>query len=483
MTSIMRDTDTVSGDVGDDLRWMSARQLASLIRSGELSAREALRAHWARIDAVNPQLNAIIYEDRESAWKQAELADARQAAGEPLGALHGVPMTNKDCNDTAGMPSTWGSPLLQGNVAKQDSVIVARLRAAGAVLTGKSNVPEFAAGAHTFNEVNGITRNPYDLTRSPGGSSGGVAASLAAGIQPIGDGSDMAGSLRVPAAFCNVLGLRPSRGRIPNPSPDSWAWLGCTGPMARETADMALMMSLLSGPDPRVPYSMNAQWTDTERTLRQGVKGLRIGYSPAVGLDMPVEPQVAAVCRQALAALAQEGAHIEEAAPNISCADYVFRQTRANDFEFAWGELVRANPEQVKPEMRENVAAGTRQTAGDLRELARTRTRLEGCVRDYFNRYDLWVTPTTQVLPFPAEWRYPMQINDQPMSDYLDWMRSVCVVSAMDVPALSVPAGFSPEGLPVGIQVVGPIGSENLLLRVAQTLEDITGFSSIHPAL
>lgn len=467
--------------MNDELRWLSASELAARIRAGELSAREALQAHWERIDALNPAINAVIYEDREAAWTEASLADERQAAREPLGALHGVPMTNKDTNETAGMPNTWGSPLLQHVVPKKDSLIVGRLRSAGAIMTGKNNVPEFAAGAHTFNEVFGTTGNPYDPSRSAGGSSGGAAAAIASGIQPIGDGSDMGGSLRIPAAFCNVLGLRPSLGRIPGPGANSWMWLGRTGPMAREVADLALMMNVLSGPDPRVPTSIQETDVDFRVGLRSGIAGLRIGWSPDVGLGIPVEPEVVAVCEQALAVFAEAGATVEEASPDIAEADDVFRQTRAFDYEFGWGELVRGNPELVKPEVRENVELGARQTAADLRELARARTRLEGRTREYFDRYDLWITPTAQVLPFPAEQRWPTSVAGQPMGDYLDWMRSVCVVSAMSAPALSVPAGFSKSGLPVGIQLVAPQGGDALLLRTAQAFEERTRWSGVHP--
>ncbi|QBE49303.1 amidase [Leucobacter triazinivorans] len=467
----------------DELKWMSAAELASRIRAGELSARDALQAHWDRIDAVNPAINAVIYEDREGAWAAAESADARQAAGERLGPLHGVPLTNKDTNETAGMPNTWGSPLLQHVVAPHDSLIVGRMRAAGAIMTGKNNVPEFAAGAHTFNEVFGTTRNPYDTGLSAGGSSGGAAAAIAAGIQAIGDGSDMGGSLRIPAAFCNVFGLRPSLGRIPLPGANSWMWLGRTGPMAREATDLALMMTVLSGPDPATPTSIQESGVDFQVGLRSGIAGLRIGWSPDMGLDMPVDPEVVAVVERSLAVFAEAGAVVEEASPDLADADYVFRQTRAFDYEFGWGELVRAHPDRVKPEVVENVAAGARQSAADLHELARARTRLEQRTREYFARYDLWITPTAQVLPFPAEQRWPAEVAGRPMGDYLDWMRSVCVVSGMSVPALSAPAGFSKSGLPVGIQLVAPQGADALLLRAAYAYEERTRWSRMHPRL
>lgn len=468
--------------MSDELNWLSATELTARIRAGEFSARDALEAHWARIDAVNPVLNAVIFEDREAAWAAALAADERQAAGEPLGPLHGVPITNKDTNETAGMPNTWGSPLLAGNVPTADSLIISRLRAAGAIMTGKSNVPEFAAGAHTFNEVYGTTVNPYATDRSAGGSSGGAAAAIAAGIQPFGDGSDMGGSLRVPASFCNLVGLRPSRGRIPSPSANSWSWLSRTGAMAREAADLALVMQTISGPDPRVPISIT-EHADFFDTLGAGVAGLRIGWGPDVGLGIPVEASVVEVAERAITALAAAGAKIEPVSPNISEADAVFVETRAFDYELAWGDLVRSDPDRVKPEVRENVALGARQTAAQLRALALARTRLEGEVRRYFDDFDLWITPTAQALPFDAALRYPTEIAGVPMPDYLGWMRSVCVVSAMDVPAISVPAGFTAQGLPVGVQIVAPHGGDALLLRVARALEDIIGAGRVRPAL
>lgn len=467
----------------NELHWLSASELAAKIRGGELSAREALQAHWDRIDTVNAAINAVVYEDRDASWQAASAADERQAAGDELPPLHGVPITNKDTNDTAGMPSTWGSPLLRNAVPSGDSLIVKRLRAAGAIMNGKNNVPEFAAGGHSFNEVYGVTRNPYDLSRSAGGSSGGAAAAIAAGIQAIGDGSDMGGSLRIPASFCNVYGLRPSRGRVPSPGPNSWAWLGRTGPMAREVCDLTLMMNVLSGPDRSSPTSILKQNVDFFAGLDAGLSGLRIGWAPDSGLGLPFDPAAVAVVEQAVRALEAGGATVELAHPDIAEADFVFEQTRAFDFEMAWGELVRGTPDLVKPEMLENVALGTHQTAAALRALALARTRLEGEVRSYFDRYDLWITPTTQSAPFPVEWRFPEQINGTATPGYLDWMRSVCVVSAMDVPVISVPAGFTPAGLPVGMQISAKHGAEGLLLRVARAYEQLQPWARTRPAL
>lgn len=461
---------------------LTAREMIHHVAEGHLSAREVLQAHWDRIDEVNPLINAVVYEDRENAWAHAQAADARQAAGEPLGRLHGLPLSNKDTNDTMGMPSTWGSPLLQNVIATQDSVIVARLRESGAILTGKNNVPEFAAGGHSFNSVYGVTKNPYDLGRSAGGSSGGAAAAIAAGIQPVGDGSDMGGSLRIPASFCSIVGLRPSLGLIPSPGPNSWAWLGRTGPMAKDVRDLALMMEVMSGSDPRVQLSehLNIPKNFLE-VVDQGIDDVKIGYGPDLGLGLPVDPEVHLVVESLVGVLQRVGAHIENASPNLEEADFVFEQTRAFDFEMAWGDLVRGAPDQVKPEMLQNVELGRRQTAEILRELALARTRLEGETRQFFDRYDLWLTPTTQLPPFPVDLRYPDQIADVHLPGYLDWMRSVCVVSAMGNPAISIPAGFTSTGLPVGIQVVAPHGQDALLIRFARVIEQLQPWASHTP--
>lgn len=415
------------------------------------------------------------------AWEAATDADKRQSRGEVLGPLHGVPMTNKDTNETKGMPNTWGSPLLKDAIPSSDSLIVGRLRRAGAILTGKTNVPEFAAGAHTFNDLFGATGNPYSPELSAGGSSGGAAAAIASGIQAISDGSDMGGSLRIPAAFCNTLGLRPSLGRIPSPGANSWAWLGRTGPLAREASDLALMMRVISGPDPAVPLSIQESVFDASPALAQGIEGLRIGWSPDLGLGLPVQPEVLREIEKVLLVLVEAGAEIEFAAPCLSDADQVFRGTRAFDYAFGWAALVHSDESKVKPEVLNNVAEGEAQTSQDLRDLARARTRLEGETRGFFERYDLWLTPTAQVLPFPAEQRWPTEINGTPMGDYLEWMRSVCVVSAMSNPAISVPAGFTEGGLPVGMQFVAPQGEDALLIRVAAEVERRCGFAQMHP--
>jgi amidase len=462
---------------------LSAAELARLIRRRELSAREAVQAHFDQIDRVNPTINAIVLQDREGALARAAWADEQTARGEALPPLHGVPMTHKDTNNTKGMRTTHGSVVLKDFVPQEDELIIERFKRAGAISTGKSNVPEFAAGAHTFNDLFGTTTNPYDPALSAGGSSGGVAAALASRIQSIGDGSDIGGSLRVPASFCNVVGLRPSRGRVPSIGMNSWAWLGRHGPMAREVSDVALALSVVAGPDPRAPLSIQEGGEKFARPLRPDVRGLRIGWSKDFGLGLPVEPEILTVLERALRVLEDLGAIVEEAEPDLTEADEVFRTTRAFDFAMLLSDFVEEHREHVKPELRWNVEVGARLTASDLAAAALARTRLEQKMAAFHARFDVFASPVAQALPFDAEQRFPSEINGVQFDNYLDWLRSVCVISAADVPAISVPAGFTAHGLPVGLQLSMAHGMDLELLEAAFAFEQATQFHRIKPAL
>jgi amidase len=375
------------------------------------------------------------------------------------------------------MRTTQGSPVLKDEVPDEDDLIVARLRAAGVVATGKTNVPEFGAGSHTFNEVFGTTTNPYAPALSAGGSSGGVAAAIAAGIQPLGEGSDMGGSLRIPASFCNVVGFRPSYGVIPMPARENaWAWLGRTGPMAREVSDIALFMSAVAGPSPLLPTPAPLGAGAFAGPLAGDLRGVRIGWSEDFGIGIPVEPGVLEVLRRQLRVFEEAGAVVEEAVPDFSEADMVFQAARATDFAAGLGPLVRAHRELIKPEVVWNVELGWSLSAEDLIEATAARTRLEASVRRFFGRYDLFLSPAAQVLPFDASLRYPAAVNGVESRTYLDWMRSACVLSATGLPVLALPAGFTPDGLPVGFQLAGPAFSESRLLDAAYALERAIGF-------
>ncbi|GAA1978596.1 amidase family protein [Amycolatopsis minnesotensis] len=457
---------------------MTAREQAEGIRTRQFSARELLDAHLARIAEVNPAINAVVTLDEEGARAAATAADERTMAGGPLGPLHGVPMTHKDTHDTAGMRTTFGSPLHRDRVPAGDSLVIARLKAAGVITTGKTNVPEFAAGSHTFNPVFGTTVNPYDPSKSAGGSSGGTAAAIAARIQPAGDGSDMGGSVRTPAAFCNLAGLRPSAGRIPAEEP--YSWLGRAGVLARRTSDVAYVMACVSGPDRCDPAALPEPGSLFDVALRENLTGVRIGWTPGFGLAVPVEPEVLDVLAGVLPVFERLGATVEEACPDLRDADEVFSTTRAFDLALKYGDLLPEHRGEIKDSLVWNLEKGLALTVEDLMSATRARRRLHTAVTGFFGRYDLLIAPATQVLPFPAELEYPRAVGGTEFDTYLGWMRAATLVSATGLPALSVPAGFS-GGLPVGLQIVGAHGADLDLLHAANAFELATGFAATAP--
>ncbi|MFF5792453.1 amidase [Paeniglutamicibacter sp. NPDC012692] len=468
----------------DGIQNMGAREMTESIQRRELSAREALQSHIDQIQRVNDSINAVVTTDFERAESLAAAADEATARGTATGALHGLPMTHKDTYNTAGLRSTQGSLTLRNHVPDTDDLLIGRLSAAGVIRTGKTNVPEFGAGSHTFNEVFGTTTNPYDTALSAGGSSGGVAAAIASHIQPLGDGSDMGGSLRIPAAFCNVAGFRPSYGVIPMPAAtNSWAWLARGGPMARSVDDIALFMSATAGDSPRVATPNTLAGQDFENLPENALRGIRIGYSRDFGLGVPVEPEILAVLDAQIAHFEDAGAHVEEASIDLRDADLVFDNTRAYDFATGLGELVRTQRELIKPEVIWNVEKGWALSAQDLIDTTAARTRLEVATQAFFARYDLFLSPATQVLPFDASWRYPEQIAGVPATTYLDWMRSACLLSATSLPVLSMPAGFTGSGLPVGLQMAANHYQDASLLAFARDFEQRTRYAEQAPSL
>ncbi|MGX5655631.1 amidase [Geodermatophilus nigrescens] len=467
-----------------DLCLRPATELAALVRKREVSARELLDAHLARIERVDPQVNAIVTLDAEGARAAADAADAALAAGEPVGPLHGLPVAHKDTHATGGMRTTWGSPLHADTVPARDELVVERLRLAGAIRVGKTNVPEFAAGSHTFNTLFGATHNPYRHGLSAGGSSGGAAAALAAGLVPLAEGSDMGGSLRNPAAFCNVVGLRPTPGRVPTwPAAMGFSTLSVQGPMGRTVADVALTLSAIAGPDPRVPISLADDPAGLAAPLPEDLRGLRVAWAPDLGGLVPVDPAIPAVLREVLPVVESLGATVEEACPDLREADEVFGTLRAWLFEATFGEAVRRSPEKVKAAIRGNAAIGAALTGADVGRAEVAHTRLYERVVGFFDRYDVLLAPTTQVLPFPVEQEYPTEVAGVPQADYLGWMRACTLVSATGCPALSLPGGFTADGLPVGLQVVAAPRADRRLLEVAHAIEQATGFGRRHPVL
>lgn len=472
----------MTGPAADDLCFTPAVELAAMVRRREVSARELLAAHLQRIDATNPAVNAIVTLDVDGAQAQAAAADEATARSESIGPLHGLPMAHKDTHLTGGMRTTWGSPLHADFVPAHDELVVARLRAAGGIRVGKTNVPEFAAGSHTFNPVFGTTRNPYRLDVSAGGSSGGAAAALASGMVALAEGSDMGGSLRNPAAFCNVVGLRPTPGRVPSfPTQLGWSTLSVQGPMGRTVADVALALSVLAGPDRRVPISLGESGEPFATPLPTGLVGVRVAWAPDLGGRIPVDPQVRVALEQVPEVFTHLGATVEQACPDLDGADEVFTVLRAWMFAASLGDVVTRHPEAVKATIRSNVEQGRRLTGEDLARAETLHTRLHTRVVSFFTEFDVLLAPTTQVVPFDVDVEYPAEVDGVHQQGYLGWMRSCSMITAAGVPALSVPAGFTDDGLPVGLQIIGAPRADRQVLEVGHAFEQATGVGRRRP--
>jgi len=464
-----------------ELTGRGACDLAAALRAGDISAVELLEAFLAVIAERNPALNAIVSLAPEQALEAARHADRERAAGRLLGPLHGLPIAIKDLEETRGVRTTWGSPLHAEHVPENDAPFVARVRAAGAIIVGKTNVPEFGAGSHTFNPVFGPTRNPYDTTRTAGGSSGGAAAAVAAGMLPFADGSDYGGSLRNPASFCNILGLRPSPGRVPNAgSLDGWDPFMVSGPMARSVDDLALLLAALCGPEPRTPIAIDDAPGLAPPVHPQELRGLRVAWSPDLG-GLPVEPAVRAVLDEQIARLEELGCIVERAEPRLADADEAFETVRALGFASRFGPLLATHRDQLKESIVWNAERGLELTPGRITRAFEQRTAIFRDTVALLDRYDVLAAPATQVLPFPVEVEWPREVADVPMEHYLGWMRSCTRVTVTAHPALSLPAGFSADGLPVGLQLVGRYRDEAGLLRVARAIEQATGFGARRP--
>ena len=460
-----------------DLCFLSATELRRLIDARQASCREVLDAHVARIEAVDGTLNAIVTRAFDAARERADALDRNPERG---GALRGLPMAHKDLVATRGIRTTYGSPLYAEHVPDEDALIARRMRAAGAVTIGKTNVPEFGAGSQTFNRVFGVTRNPYDASKTCGGSSGGAAVALAARMAPLADGSDTGGSLRNPAAFCNVLGFRPSPGRVPAPN-DPWSDLSTAGPMARNVDDLALLFSVLAGPDPRVPNCLPEAGAGFLPVEPAELRGMRIAVSEDFGA-LPVEAPI----RSAIAALgetlAAAGAAMVDAAPDLADARRIFHVLRAIGFRRRFGALSAAERAQLKDTIRWNLRAGLEVTADDCDWATTARAALVARVGDFFRDVDLLIGPTTQVLPFDARKAWVREIAGRRMATYIEWMESCSWITVACCPALSLPAGFR-DGLPVGAQLIAPLRADGFLLGAAKAIERITGFAERAPTL
>jgi amidase len=469
--------------MSDELWRRSATELAAAIRRRELSCVEVMQAHLARIEAVNPLLNAIVTLDAELGLREAAAADVALGRDEAPGPLHGLPMAIKDLEDTEGMRTTYGSPIHRDHVPTADTLMVARLRRAGAIVVGKTNTPEFGAGSQTFNPVFGATRNPYDRARTPGGSSGGAAAAVASGMLPLADGSDLGASIRNPASFCNLVGLRTSAGRVPVvPSASAWNPMGVIGPLARSVEDAALLLRARAGPDPRAPLSLDDP--PEAFVLGGGVDphAVRIAWSRNLG-DLPVEPAVTAVLEDHRAALEAMGCVVEEVEPDLTAADDAFEVLRAVGYAQAFGPLLETHGDQLKDTIRWNTDVGLALTGADVARALGLQTDIYERMRVLLERYDALALPVSQVVPFAIEQEWVTEIAGTAMGSYLEWMRSCSRITVTAHPALSLPAGFTREGLPVGLQLVGRQRGELALLRLAAAIEQATGVGRRAPEL
>jgi amidase len=454
-----------------EITTMSAGALAEAIRTRVLSSQEVVEAHLARIDEVNPTVNAIVSYAPEAAIDAAKERDRELAAGTIRGPLHGVPIAVKDLMDVAGLPTSHGSRIHAGRVATQDSVISGRLRDAGVVFVGKTNTPEFGAGSHTFNEVFGATRNPYDLGRSAGGSSGGASAAVTSGMLPFADGSDLGGSIRNPASFGNLVGLRPTAGRVASARPgNAWDPGSVLGALTRNVRDTALFLSVVSGPERRAPLAIDEDPALFLSIAPRPFAGARIAYSPDLG-GLPLDPQVRAATAAAARLASELGAEVVEVDLDLSEADAVFETFRSLEFLDGHGDDVREHPDLVKKTVRDDVSWASGIDAAQLVHAASAKTRLFRRMQALFEEYDMLLAPTVQVLPFPLDWEFPTEIDGVAMERYYTWQRSCSRITATAMPALSMPAAFSAEGLPIGVQFVGPYRGDRLLLEFALTWE------------
>ena len=463
----------------------SARVLAERMRRCDVSVSEVMTEFVAQIERLNPAVNAICtFIGTDQAISRAkQLDEYREDPEAYLGPLFGLPIAVKDLVPTKGIRTTFGSRIYEHFIPEQDQLFVERLKQAGAIIIGKTNTPEFGAGSQTFNSVFGRTRNPYDLSKTCGGSSGGAAVALACGMVPLADGSDLGGSLRNPASFCNVVGFRPSPGRVPTwPSMLGWNTLNVEGPMARTVGDVALLLSVMAGFDARSPISIRESGTRFRQPLERDLKGTRVAWSPDLG-RYPVEPDVIAVCEKACRVFADLGCTVELASPDFTGADEMFQILRAWQMAETRGDDYRRHRDLMKDTVIWNIEKGLNLRGLDISKAEASRTLLFHRVREFFERFDFLILPVSQVAPFPIEVEWVRQINDVAMETYIDWMGTCYAITLTASPAISVPCGFTPGGLPVGLQIVGKYRADFEVLQIAHVFEAATQFYRQRPKL
>jgi amidase len=452
----------------------SAGELVALVKSREVTPVEILDAHLSVIDRINPQLNAIVTLAVDKARIAAVAAGDAVMRGDALGPLHGLPMGIKDITPTAGIRTTFGSPLFKDNVPNQDAEAVRRLKAAGAIILAKTNTPEFAAGANTFNEVFGVTRNPWNLALSPSGSSGGSAVAVATGMLPLAQGTDFGCSIRMPAAFCGIVGIRPTPGLTPNyPMPLAWDPGQVHGPLARTAEDAARMLDALAGFSRLSPISAAPPWKSAlaEVEASRDAKGLRIAYVTDIA-DIGVDTEIDAICRKTALSLRDAGASVEEISFDASGGKVPYQAWRG--LWMVGQQLANiARLEEFGANLKGNVKAGLKVTPMDFAVAERARAALFQKFRELFERYDLLLMPASPVKQFPVEQNFPTEVNGKKLENYTDWIAGSFLITLMSLPGGSVPAGKTSDGLPIGMQIVGARFEEPKILSLAKLIQQM----------
>jgi amidase len=462
--------------------FLDATELAAGIKARRFSAREVMAAHLEQIARVNPIVNAIVNKlDDEACLALADEADRALALGGEVGPLLGLPIAFKDLEDATGFPTTFGSPLHVDNYPARDSLLVERLRGSGALGIGKTNVPEFGLGSHSFNTVFGATKNPYDLTKTAGGSSGGAGVALATGMLPIADGSDMGGSLRNPGNYNNVVGFRVSPGLVPTwPSALPWVQMSVKGPLARSVSDVALMLSAIAGPDSRAPLSLEVDPAGFARPLGRDFKGVKVAWCPDLG-GVPLDPAVRSALESKRQVFEDLGCIVEDVAPDFTGAEDVFQKLRAFLLATSNADTFEAEKSQMKPEAVWNIEQGLKLSGVDVGKALTEQATIVDRVREFMETYEYILCAVNQVPPFDVNIRYPVEIDGVSMPTYITWMQSAYFITVSRVPAISVPCSFTDDGLPVGIQIVGRQRSDFEVLQLAYAFEQATHTAKRRP--
>lgn len=465
----------------DEICFMEATALVELIRTKKASSVEVMKAHLKQIARVNSKVNAIItLVEEEELLAGAQAADDALAKGNWLGPLHGLPIGVKDLHATKGILTTYGSPLHKDDIPKTDCLLVEREKEAGGIVIGKTNVPEFGLGSQTFNPVFGATRNPYNLAKTCGGSTGGGAVAAACGMVPLADGSDYGGSLRNPPNFCGVVGFRPSPGRVPNtPADMAWQPFSVSGGVARSVNDLAYFLSVLAGPDERIPISIEQPGNHFAQPLGRSFKGVRVAMFRDMGL--PWEPEVKETIRAQAKVFESLGCVVEEAEPDFRDANECFLSWRHWTMEARFGDLLATKGDQLNEYVHWHVQEARKLTGPYLSRVEIKRSALYQRVRDFMDKYEFFLLPVNQVLPFDVMQHYPTEIDGVKMENYLAWMKSAYYITATGNPAASVPCAYSKSGLPIGIQIVGRNHDDWGVLQMAFAFEQARNLAKRKP--